>query len=124
MMALAESICDKSGQYWPMAGLLPGGIVMQPRLAALGPQSWRTAHGTLRGHAFHFSRFDTTLAPLTHTQKHTPVASNATSGEAIYRIGNLTASYFHAWFPSCPRSTASLFLPQPVNQPTRIQEPA
>lgn len=121
MMALADSICDKNGQSWPMAGLLPGSIVMQTRLAALGPQSWCTVHGTLRGHAFHFSRFETGLAPLTHAQAYRPAASIEAPGEAIYRLGNLTASYFHSYFPSCPRSTASLFLPQQTNTPTSIQ---
>ena len=113
MMVLAETLTDKAGHSWPMAGLLPGHIIMQPRLAALGPQSWLTSHGELRGHAFHFSRFETTLAPAAYTRKHSghPPAAAATPGEAIYRTGNLCASYFHAFFPSCPRSTAKLFLP-------------
>jgi len=31
------------------------------------------------------------------------------------RRGSLTASYFHAWFPSSPRATAQLFLPAGVS---------
>ena len=30
------------------------------------------------------------------------------AGEAVYRAGSLTASYFHAYFPSCPQAAAAL----------------
>lgn len=104
MMALAESITDTSGTSWPMAGLLPGQVVMQTRLAALGPQAWHTNEGELRGHAFHYSRLESSAVPAARTVKHT----TGEAGEAIYRIGSLTASYFHAYFPSCPRAVAAL----------------
>lgn len=106
LMALTETLSDQHGDAWPMVGLLPGHVLMQSRLAAIGLQGWTTRHGNLRGHAFHYSRFDTSLAPVTHTIKH---PSND-AGEAIYRSGALTASYFHAYFPSCPAAVASLFL--------------
>jgi cobyrinic acid a,c-diamide synthase len=32
-----------------------------------------------------------------------------TAGELIYRVGSLTASYFHAYFSSCPEAIAALF---------------
>lgn len=32
-----------------------------------------------------------------------------TAGEFIYRVGSLTASYFHAYFSSCPGAVAALF---------------
>ncbi|HTD02965.1 cobyrinate a,c-diamide synthase [Undibacterium sp.] len=108
MMVLCEKLIDKQGDEWPMLGLLPGAVVMQSRLAALGGQAWSTPQGILRGHAFHYSRFDTVLQAETHTQKH----ANAEPGEAIYRIGNLTASYFHSYFPSSPQAAAALFLPR------------
>lgn len=107
MMALAESIADTSGTSWPMAGLLPGQVIMQTRLAALGPQAWHTNDGELRGHAFHYSRLESDAVPAARTVKHT----TGEAGEAIYRIGSLTASYFHAYFPSCPRAVAALFQP-------------
>jgi cobyrinic acid a,c-diamide synthase len=105
MMALAESLTDLDGNTWPMAGLLAGRILMQPRLAAIGPQQWATPHGELRGHAFHYSRLETDLAPIARTIRH-PAGD---PGEAIYRSGTLTASYFHAYFPSCPQAVADLF---------------
>ena len=106
MMALADSIADQDGVTWPMAGLLPGTVTMQSRLAGLGPQGLATPQGLLRGHTFHYSRLETALEPASHTVKH---PSNA-RGEALYRRGSLAASYFHAYFPSCPAAAAALFL--------------
>lgn len=106
MMALAETLTDQAGHTWPMVGLLPGAVAMQPRLAGLGPQAMATPQGTLRGHTFHYSRLESTLPPLGYTVKH----PSASQGEAIYRQGSLAASYFHAYFPSCPPAAAALFL--------------
>jgi cobyrinic acid a,c-diamide synthase len=104
MMTMAESLVDKDGQTWPMAGLLPGQVVMQKRLAGLGPNGLRTAAGELRGHVFHYSRLDTPVEPVRQTFKHPSQAP----GEAVYRVGSLTASYFHAYFPSNPQAAARL----------------
>jgi len=108
MMALAQSLTDMDGTAWPMTGLLAGRVKMQTRLAAIGPQGWRTAQGELRGHAFHYSHFDTPLAPLARAARH----PSGDAGEAIYRVGALTASYFHAYFAACPAAVAQLFLAQ------------
>ena len=105
MMALAETMSDPEGAVWPMAGLLLGAITMQQRLAGLGSQALATPHGPLRGHTFHYSRFDTGLVPATHTVKH----PSGAQGEALYRAGSLTASYFHAYFPSNPAAVAAMF---------------
>jgi cobyrinic acid a,c-diamide synthase len=105
MMALADTLADQSGAVWPMAGLLPGTVAMQPRLAGLGPQGLTTADGVLRGHTFHYSKLTTTVEPAAHTIKH----PSAIQGEAWYRVGSLTASYFHAYYPSNPAAAAALF---------------
>jgi len=105
MMALAESLQDKEGTIWPMAALLPGRVAMQARLAGLGPQSMPGAHGPLRGHTFHYSRLDTPQSAAASTQKY----PSGAEGEAIYRVGSLRASYFHAYFPSNPAAVAALF---------------
>lgn len=105
MMALTEQLQDSAGRVWPMAGLLAGTVRMQSRLAALGPQAWVTAHGELRGHTFHHSSFETPLQPLVRTRKHL----SGVDGEAIYRRGSLIASYFHAYFESCPMTVAAIF---------------
>ena len=104
MMALADTLTDGSGTTFPMAGLLPGRVALQKRLAGLGPQGLATDHGQLRGHTFHYSTLDTAVVPAAHTLKN----PSGVQGEAVYRQGSLTASYFHAWFPSCPAAVASL----------------
>jgi cobyrinic acid a,c-diamide synthase len=105
MMALADTLADKEGAIWDMAGLLPGAVAMQPRLAGLGSQGLATEQGVLRGHTFHYSKLETATAPAAYTIKH----PSAIQGEAWYRVGSLTASYFHAYFPSNPAAVAALF---------------
>ncbi len=104
MMSLAQSLGDTQDRQWPMAGLLPGSARMQPRLAALGLQVWHTRLGELRGHTFHYSTFETPLPEAAHTLSYPREAR----GETIYRVGSLTASYFHAYFSSCPPAIAAL----------------
>jgi len=107
MMTLADGLTDKDGQRWPMAGLLPGEVRMQRRLAGLGAQAMPTDRGPLRGHTFHYSLLETPVEASAHTVK----TGNGAQGEAVYRIGSLTASYFHAYFPSNPPAVAALFGP-------------
>jgi cobyrinic acid a,c-diamide synthase len=106
MMALADTLADQAGAVWQMAGLLSGTVAMQPRLAGLGPQGLSTPQGILRGHTFHYSKLDTKVEPAAYTVKH----PSAIQGEALYSVGSLTASYFHAYFPSNPAAVAALFL--------------
>jgi cobyrinic acid a,c-diamide synthase len=90
---------------WNMAALLPGRVAMQARLAGLGSQGMPTPHGVLRGHTFHYSAMETALAPAARTVKH----PSGADGEAVYKVGSLTASYFHAYFPSNPAAVAAMF---------------
>lgn len=108
LMAMAETLVDQAGVAWPMAGILPGTVNMQRRLAGLGSQAMQTRAGELRGHTFHYSQFETTLAARAVTRKN----PSGAAGEAVYCYGSLTASYFHAYFPSCPQAAASLFAAQ------------
>lgn len=107
MMVAAESLTDAQGTQWPMLGLLPGQVVMQPRLAGIGMQALATEQGELRGHAFHYSTLTTSAEPVAQTVRH----SNGAVGEAVYRQRALTATYFHAYFSSCPAAMARIFLP-------------
>ncbi|MDP3812788.1 MAG: cobyrinate a,c-diamide synthase [Hydrogenophaga sp.] len=107
MMPLFEFLVPSDGDARVTWGVLPGRVVMQARLAALGPQQLTLPSGTLRGHTFHYSRCESPLAPVRHTES---VRGGARAvGEAVYRAGAVQASYFHAWFPSSPAATASLF---------------
>jgi cobyrinic acid a,c-diamide synthase len=104
MMTLSDALVDLEGHSWPMSGLLPGATRMQRRLVGLGLQAWDTGGGVLRGHTFHYSTLETPLPEAGRTVAH----PKNFGGEAIYRIGSLTASYFHAYFPSCPTAIAGI----------------
>ena len=107
MLYLLESLTDVKGQRASLAGVLPGSATMQPRLRGLGYQSAPCpGGGTLRGHTFHHSTMETSLAPWAHGER----LYNTSPGEAIYHEGKLTASYLHNYFPSNPQAAAGLFL--------------
>ncbi len=103
MMSLFASLVDLEGQAFKLGGLLPGVVRMQKRLAGLGMQEVTLPEGTLRGHTFHYSSTETTLAPLCASQR-----PDGRPGEAIYRQQGLTASYMHFYFPSNPHASAQL----------------
>ena len=109
MMALFEQLVTTEGAIHPMWGVLPGRVTMQQRLAALGPQQLAVAGGVLRGHTFHYSTCSTPLTPVSRTQA-APGRTLRGEGEALYQSGAVRASYFHAWFASCPVAAARLFL--------------
>jgi cobyrinic acid a,c-diamide synthase len=110
MMALFDTLEGVDGATQPLWGLLPGVVTMQKRLAALGPQQLQLGRGTLRGHTFHYSTTATTLQPVARTARpDTEPLPDA--GEALWQQGSVRASYFHAWFPSCPAAVVELFSP-------------
>jgi cobyrinic acid a,c-diamide synthase len=101
MMACFESLDSN-----PMFGLLPGVVRMQKKLAGLGLLEADLPEGKLTGHTFHYSTAETTLEPVAQAIK-----TVGKGGEVIYRVGRLSASYMHCYFPSNPEATAKLFLP-------------
>ena len=105
LMSLFETLVDGDGREHALAGLLPGRVLMQKRLAGLGLQEIDLPEGRLRGHTYHYSRSETPLAPLC-----TSVHPAGRAGEAVYRRERLTASYLHLYFPSNPQAAARLFL--------------
>ncbi|MBB5190972.1 cobyrinic acid a,c-diamide synthase [Silvimonas terrae] len=106
MLYLTESITQTDGRRTAQPGLLPGAAQMQKRFAALGMQALTTAQGTVRGHTFHYSTLTTPLIPMAQAQH----ADTGKSGEAWYQHGPITATYMHAYWPSCPAFAAALFL--------------
>lgn len=107
LLVLLESLVDVQGRCMPMFGLLPGQARMQPRLAGLGLHEAPLPEGALRGHSFHYSTLQTSMTPLCITQ----AVRHGRRGEAVYRRGRLTASYFHAYFPSNPGAVARVLAP-------------
>jgi len=111
MMVLAGQLVDGQGVRHTMWGLLEGTAVLGRRLAALGPHALSVAGHRLRGHSFHWSRFETPLAPALHTE---PARLVQGGGEPVFERGRLRASWFHPWFASSPELTARLFGDEPL----------
>jgi cobyrinic acid a,c-diamide synthase len=103
MLFCLDALDDGRGKTMPMAGVLPGRAIMQSRLAALGLQEVEVPQGALRGHTFHYSRLETEASP--HAVATNP---NGGHGEAVYRLGSLTGSYVHFYFPSNPAAVAAI----------------
>ena len=103
MMVCADRITTLNDQSHAMAGLLAGDIVMQARLGGLGLQEIDLGRQSLRGHSFHYSRFDTSLPPAI-------VSRNPNGGrtEPVFVEGSLTASYVHGYFRSAPETIAAV----------------
>jgi cobyrinic acid a,c-diamide synthase len=108
LMACADELWDKEGLGHALLGLLPGRATMAGRLKALGLQSLNTSLGDLRGHTYHHSELETPCETAARTRKQA-----GSEGEAVYRLGTLTASYFHGYFPSAPALVAAIFRGQP-----------
>jgi cobyrinic acid a,c-diamide synthase len=112
LMYCVDSLLDAEGAEHAMLGLMPGQAKMAGRLKGLGMQglsfaddgSDQTPEQELRGHAYHHSELETPLQPIAHTRR-----LRGSAGEAVYRQGRLTASYFHSYFPSAPQLVADLF---------------
>jgi cobyrinic acid a,c-diamide synthase len=110
MMLLFDTLVTVDGESHAQWGLLPGTVSMQKRLAALGPQQLALPEGVLRGHTFHYSTCATSLTGV-HRTSRPKLAPAPDAGEAVYQVGSIRASYFHAWFAASPAATAALFTP-------------
>jgi len=107
MLYLLEALTDAAGQRAELLGLLPGEAQMQKRLAALALQAVELPEGLLRGHTYHHSLTSTALEPIARGES----PNGGRGAEAVYRLGRLTASYVHFYFPSNPEAVAALLHP-------------
>jgi len=105
LMYLTEELEDQAGRRWPMVGLLPGRSVMTERVV-LGYRAIRAvndgpllpANVTLRGHEFHYSRWENAARGGESMQISPAYEVQGRSGQAYVegvQIGNLLASYVH-----------------------------
>lgn len=108
MMALFDTLVTLDGERHAQWGVLPGEVTMQKLLAGLGPQQLAMEGGTLRGHTFHYSTTATPLQAMVRTSRPNMEPSDD-AGEAVWQMGSVRASYFHAWFPSCHDAVVELF---------------
>ena len=109
LMACCEELETVAGDVSTGFGLLPGRVTMQKRLSGLGLQAADLPEGRLPAHTFHYSRSDIRGEPLLRATRF-----NGSEGEAVWRIGRLTASYLHFYFPANPEAVARLFGPAPA----------
>jgi len=110
MLFLLETIVGQDGESGQMCGILPGQATVQKRLQGLGYQTLSLnlpgAVGEhLRCHTFHYSRA-VVGAPFVGRGER---LFDSSEGEVVYRRGQVTASYLHAYFRSAPRTVAALF---------------
>jgi cobyrinic acid a,c-diamide synthase len=89
-----------------MVGLLPGRATLSGGLKGLGLMEADLPEGRLRGHSFHHSELVLDLAPLCPARRQD---GRGERQEVVYRLGRLTASYIHFYFPSNPTAAAALF---------------
>lgn len=105
MLYLTEKLVTLDEGQHEMCAILKGHARMQKRLGGLGMQAITLSDKTLRGHTFHYSRFETSLEPASYGIRQ----RNGQQGEALYRQKQLTASYLHLYFPSNPELCSQLF---------------
>ena len=105
-----ETLTDLEGERFDMAGLLAGHGAMRGKRGCQGMQTAPLPEGEVRAHAHHRSRSEQTPEPIAFGRRQRHPAP----GEAIYRDGNLTATYLHLFFPSNPDAIAALFQGAPA----------
>lgn len=108
-------LTDLDERYFPLANIMQGSGAMRGKRGCQGMQTAILPEGEVRGHAHHRSRSQDTKAPIGYGKRQRHPAP----GEAIFREGNLTASYLHLFFASNPLVIAKLFnghLQQPDQQ--------
>jgi cobyrinic acid a,c-diamide synthase len=97
---------ENQQKTYAMAGVLSGNGEMKKKLSAIGQQyaefdnsffsQEETGKQEVRGHSFHYSTANISMAPLTYSQYY----SKNIQGEAVYFKGKFLASYMHWYFPS------------------------
>lgn len=106
-MYLTEAIETTDGRSYDMVGVIPGKVIMQKRLVALGYREIEGNVGNMllapgmqaKGHEFHYSRYQT-AQPIPHAYR---IKGMRVDKEEGYMQGNLLAGYTHIHFASCPQ---------------------
>lgn len=115
LMYLARAIRTLEGRSWPMVGLMAGEAVMADRLQALGyvevetlaPSILGAAGTRFRGHQFRYSTLRGMPAAVTRLYSSRSPSGREQSPDG-YQIGNLVASYVHAYWASNPAVARAL----------------
>lgn len=105
MLYCLERLCDHEQSEHHMLGLMPGRAAMSGRSGCQGMQTAIMPGGAVRAHAHHRARSEGTPPPVSHARRQRSDAP----GEALYKMGSLTATFLHLFFPSNPGVIAGLF---------------
>ena len=105
-MYLTESIQNRDGQSFPMAGVIPGHVKMQSKLAALGYREITGVKGNFlisenehaKGHEFHYSVYEGVHESPAYFSK-----GRFRAQQEGYLHENLVAGYTHFHFASNPQ---------------------
>lgn len=111
LMYLSEGIVDFSGNYYPLAGLVPGRACMQEKLAALGYMTAEVLTDNilarkgdiLRGHQFRWSVLADVPPDACYAYKLAGADGAPALTEEGFVRGNLLASYLHLHFAAHPQ---------------------
>lgn len=103
---MTERIIQSDGSTHAMAGIIPGEIRMQDKLAALGYREISGLPGNFllsdrdraRGHEYHYSTFHS-FAKINPAYHSKGLRKNGPEG---YVADNMIAGYTHIHFASCP----------------------
>lgn len=118
MLFLLDELVSVEGVASTMCGLVPARAQMRRRFQGLGLQTMRWPGGELRGHTFHHSEMLLANTATDGTAGHNPALEpvgygvrqrHRGKGEALFQIGSIRCSYFHAYFPSDPEAVALFF---------------
>lgn len=97
MMYLGEYITDSDSHTYPMCGYLPQGATMENMKLRLGYRKVFLEDQEFRGHEFHYSRILPGKHPLPSIARVCG-AKNQETDTAVYRLGNVIASYVHFYW--------------------------
>lgn len=113
MLFLLKELAMIDGSVNRMCGFIPAKAMMKKRFQGLGLQTLRWPEGELRGHTFHHSEMtlgseingDKTFEPIAYGIRQ----RDQRRGEALFQVGPIRCSYFHAYFPSNREAVARFF---------------
>ncbi len=110
LMYLTENIYDQDDQKYPMVGMIPGDIVLENTLQAMGYVEVEAVADNIlfnkgqkaKGHQFHYSRL-TNLENTNYSYQVSKGRNPEKDNLAGFKYKNLLASFIHLHFGSNPR---------------------
>ncbi|NRB38446.1 MAG: cobyrinate a,c-diamide synthase [Pseudomonadales bacterium] len=107
-----KNLVDLNDEQHVMAGLMDGEGAMRGKRGCQGMQTAVLPEGDVRAHAHHRSRSAGTPEPVAYGKRQRHPAP----GEAIFRVGSLTASYLHLFFPSNAEAISGIFSASQISE--------